>query len=103
MGGLAQEESGFDTSKGFPPKNVNVYKLHDSAPELANVDRLPANLLDALRLLETDTEFTSAMGARFSQAFLKIKNAEWADFAAHLSAWELEKNVGLLNWWQRRI
>jgi len=91
--GLAQEASSFDTSKGFLPKEVNVYKLPDGAPELANVDRLPANLLDALRLLEADADFTSAMGARFAQAYLRIKHAEWADFAAHLSAWELERTL----------
>lgn len=91
--GLAQEASSFDTSKGFLPKEVNVYKLPDGAPELANVDKLPANLLDALRMFEADVDLTRALGARFSQAYLKIKQAECADFAAHLSAWELEKTL----------
>jgi len=82
-----------DPSPSFVPPSVNVYALTDSAPELAGVARLPANLLDALRATEQDPDIAALLGPRFVQAFLKIKNAEWADFMRHLSTWELDKTL----------
>eukprot|EP00747_Dinoflagellata_sp_TGD_P167471 gnl/TRDRNA2_/TRDRNA2_191944_c0_seq1.p1 gnl/TRDRNA2_/TRDRNA2_191944_c0~~gnl/TRDRNA2_/TRDRNA2_191944_c0_seq1.p1 ORF type:complete len:484 (-),score=97.63 gnl/TRDRNA2_/TRDRNA2_191944_c0_seq1:319-1566(-) len=89
--GLAQQE--LDTTMGFVPPTVNVYKLSADAPELSRCDYLPANLLDALRALEADRELVELLGTRFVEAYLKIKYAEWADYTRHLSAWELEKTL----------
>lgn len=50
--------------------------------------RLPLNLLDALREYDGDTLLKEAMGAEFSAAYLKLKNAEWNAYASHFTEWE---------------
>merc|ERR1711924_354259 len=77
--GLEKGAKGLPNS-GFMPPSINMYTLPDSAPELVNIQLLPRNLLDALRLLEQDKELKALLGERFVQAFLKIKNEEWSDY-----------------------
>ena len=55
--------------------------------------RLPLNLLDALRGLEADTALTEAMGAEFSEAFLKLKRQEWNSYVSHFSQWERDNTL----------
>ena len=50
--------------------------------------RLPLNLLDALREYDGDALLKEAMGAEFSTAYLKLKNAEWNAYASHFTEWE---------------
>lgn len=88
---------GIDSKKDpgfcFFHPSVNMYAISDGSPELANVPSLPQNLLDALRLLEGDGDMTDLLGNDFIAAFLKLKKAEWAEFAAHLTAWELDTTL----------
>lgn len=73
--------------------DVNMYAISDGSPELAKVPSLPQNLLDALRILEADRDMFDLLGNDFMTAFLKLKKAEWAEFAAHLTAWELDTTL----------
>ncbi len=49
---------------------------------------LPLNLLDAIRTFEKDLTLKKSLGEEFSNAFLKLKNAEWKAFMADFSRWE---------------
>ncbi|MDB5344940.1 MAG: glnT [Schlesneria sp.] len=55
--------------------------------------QLPDNLLDALRAFECSSVLHSGLGDEFSKAYLKLKRAEWRDYAAHVSAWELANTL----------
>jgi glutamine synthetase len=46
------------------------------------------NLLDALRAFEASATLKAALGEAFVAAYAKLKNAEWNEYAAHLSEWE---------------
>jgi glutamine synthetase len=50
--------------------------------------RLPTNLLDALRALRTNAEMVMALGAPFVDAYVKMKEYEWHEHNAQISAWE---------------
>ncbi len=50
--------------------------------------RLPINLLDALRCLERSSVLASSLGERTVGSYLKLKHAEWNDYARHLTEWE---------------
>jgi glutamine synthetase len=50
--------------------------------------RLPINLLDALRCLERSSVLTASLGERTVTSYLKLKHAEWNDYARHLTEWE---------------
>lgn len=91
--GLWGLEKKVDANDAFMAPHVNMYLIPDGAPEIAKIERLPANMLDALREMEGDEDLKQMFGKVFVEAFLKIKKAEWADFCRHLSAWELEKTL----------
>ncbi len=57
------------------------------------VRRLPLNLLDALRALEADATLTGGAWAETGPAFVKLKSAEWRDYAAHFTRWETENTL----------
>ncbi len=55
--------------------------------------RLPLNLLDALRRLEGSSVLRGALGEATVAAYLKLKHAEWNDYARHLTEWERETTL----------
>jgi glutamine synthetase type III len=73
-----------------PASKANAYldraTSHDSR-------QLPDNLLDALRAYERSSVLQSGLGDEFSKAYLKLKRAEWRDYAVHVSAWELANTL----------
>ena len=72
-----------------PPLLTNAYR--DGIPE--GMRSLPDNLLDALRALQADTVLTAGLGREFTEAFLKLKQAEWRDYSSHVSKWEIEHTL----------
>ena len=50
--------------------------------------KLPQNLLDALRLFEA-----SPLLPDLTQAYVKLKRAEWDAYARHLSPWERDNTL----------
>jgi glutamine synthetase len=57
------------------------------------VRRLPTNLLDALRALRSNEVLKSALGAPFVEAYAKLKEHEWHEHHAHISAWERQATL----------
>jgi glutamine synthetase len=72
-----------------PRLDINMYTDGDKAGE---VKKLPLNLLDALRALESSSILAGALGA-LVPAYLKLKTAEWNDFSRHLTQWERDRTL----------
>jgi glutamine synthetase len=53
-----------------------------------NAKRLPLNLLDALRALEASSVLRAGLGDPFVSAYLKLRYADWNEYAGHLTEWE---------------
>ncbi|PWR02667.1 type III glutamate--ammonia ligase [Meridianimarinicoccus roseus] len=68
-----------------PRRDIDMYAEGHLA---SDAEKLPLNLLDALRAFDADSAFRGAMGDGFADAFLKIKHAEWLSYTAHFSEWE---------------
>ena len=81
--GLDGIARGIDPGK---PLDINMYKEGDKAPE--GTKKLPLNLLDALRAFETSSLLRETLGAEFTTAYAKLKNAEWNEYSRHLTDWE---------------
>ncbi len=77
---------GIDT-KADPGKRLDI-DMYTEGHKVRGAKKLPLNLLDALRALEKDKVLAAGVGEETVAAFLKLKNAEWLDFKAHLSEWE---------------
>lgn len=82
---LAAGLDGMDQSRDPGPRlDINMY-THGHT--VSGVKKLPLNLLDALRALESSDVLASALGP-LVPAYLKLKQGEWSEYAAHLSEWE---------------
>jgi glutamine synthetase len=57
-------------------------------PYTTDVERLPANLGEAVGALEADAQLTQAMGARFVAYYAALKRAEIARFERTVTDWE---------------
>lgn len=57
------------------------------------IRRLPANLLDALRALEANVTLRNSLGTAFVDAYLKLKEHEWHEHHAQISAWERQTTL----------
>ena len=89
---LAAGLHGLDQAMVAPsPCQVDLYEQH--AGGQAMPDRLPRNLGAAVQALAADTYLTRALGASFSQEFIKLKNSEWEAYNLQVSDWELQRYV----------
>ncbi len=87
--GLDGIENGRDPGKRL---DINMYT---EAHKAKGARRLPLNLLDALRALEKSKVLATRLGAPFLSSYLKLKQAEWNDYARHLSQWEREHTLDI--------
>jgi glutamine synthetase len=71
-------------------RDNNVYTDPGPATELR---LLPSNLLDALRALRANEAFGKAFGAPFVEAYTKLKEHEWHEHHAQISAWERQATL----------
>ncbi|MBV9562334.1 MAG: type III glutamate--ammonia ligase [Bradyrhizobium sp.] len=69
--------------------DINMYTDGHLA---GDVKKLPLNLLDALRALESSKLLTESLGA-YVPAYLKLKHEEWNEFSRHLTQWERETTL----------
>jgi len=68
------------------PLDLNMYTEGHKAPE--DVKRLPLNLLDALRALAASEPLRAGLGETFIDSYVKLRTAEWNEYASHLTDWE---------------
>ncbi|MBK1713146.1 type III glutamate--ammonia ligase [Rubrivivax gelatinosus] len=52
---------------------------------------LPQSLGEAVAALEADPVLLDALGPSLGPEFLRLKRAEWTEYARHVGAWELER------------
>jgi len=72
-----------------PCLDINMY----TQGHTVKARKLPLNLLDALRAFAASGPLRIALGEEFAAAYLKLKHQDWAAYARHLSAWELETTL----------
>lgn len=87
---LAAGLDGIENERDPGPRlDINMYT---EGHTVEGIKKLPLNLLDALRALESSRVLKDALGA-FVPAYLKLKHQEWNDHARHLSQWELDTTL----------
>ncbi|MHB8618117.1 MAG: type I glutamate--ammonia ligase [Chloroflexota bacterium] len=76
-----------------PPAAVeeNLYHFDEFQRAQRNVGTLPGSLGEALDELERDEVVRQALGDHVYDRFLEAKRAEWNDYRAQVSTWELER------------
>jgi glutamine synthetase len=84
LDGLAQQRD------PGPRRDNNMYTDPPAAGEVAS---LPTNLLDAVRALRSSESLRAALGPAFVDAYTKLKEREWNEHQAQISAWEREATL----------
>ena len=74
-------------SKRDPGKRLDI-NMYTDGHTVKGAKRLPLNLLDALRNLEKSAVLKSGLGEAFLGSYLKLRHADWNDYARHLTEWE---------------
>ena len=72
------------------PLHINMY---EEGHKVKSAKKLPATLLDALRLLEKSKELRNSMGDELINSFIKLKMLEWKQYTSHLSDWERQNSL----------
>ena len=67
--------------------------MYTEGHTVADAKRLPLNLLDALRALETSSVLASALGNEFVASYVKLRMSEWNAYARHLTEWERQTTL----------
>jgi glutamine synthetase len=90
---LAAGLDGIDTNAHPGPRyDIDMYQLGHTVKD---APRLPLNLLDAIRGFDQDAGLKAALGEEFSEAYIKLKTAEWNHYAAHLTDWERAQTLDI--------
>ncbi len=77
-----------------PGKRYDI-DMYAEGHKVRGAQKLPLNMLDALRAYDKDSTLKAAMGAAFSDAFLKLKHQEWTSFVSHFSRWEKDHTLDI--------
>lgn len=88
-------EAGLDgiRNKIVPPEAVteNVFEMRLSQKVKLGIESLPADLEEAIEEFEKDDYIKNVLGGHITEKYLEAKRAEWADYRAQVTDWEIEK------------
>jgi len=87
--------SGIDgvKNKVEPPEPVtsNVYKMSQRERSRLKIKSLPANLGDAVAMLEKDEVVRDSLGSHIFEQFVTAKKTEWSDYISAVHPWEVDQ------------
>ena len=79
-------------NKRDPGKPLHI-DMYEEGHKVKSAKKLPATLLDALRLLEKSKELRNGLGDELVDSFIKLKMQEWRQYTSHLSEWERQNSI----------
>ena len=77
-----------------PGKRLDI-DMYKEGHKVENATQLPRNLLDALRVFDSNTILKESLGNDFSKAYISLKTAEWNSYASHFSVWERDNTIDI--------
>src|SRR6056297_2016106 len=72
------------------PVRENIYEFDEEKREEYGIDTLPPNLGAAVDALEDDEVIQDALGEHVAEKFIQAKTAEYDEYKAEVSDWELD-------------
>ncbi len=87
-------EAGLDGIRNHiePPQAVaeNVFEMRLSQKDALGIESLPADLGEAINELEKDEYIREVLGRHITEKYSEAKKAEWADYRAQVTSWEID-------------
>jgi glutamine synthetase type III len=74
-------------NKRDPGKRLDI-DMYADGHTVKDAKRLPLNLLDALRALDQSSVLKAAFGEDVVASYIKLRTAEWNEYAGQLTDWE---------------
>jgi glutamate---methylamine ligase len=75
-----------------PGKRLDI-NMYTDAHKAVGAKKLPLNLLDALRALETSAVMKAGLGEAVVASYLKLKHDDWNAYSRHLTEWERQTTL----------
>jgi len=90
-GFLAAGLDGID-NKTSPGKRLDI-DMYAEGHKVKGAKKLPLYLIDAIRSFAKDKVLCAALGDEFSNAYIKLKTADWNQYSQHLTQWERDTTL----------
>jgi glutamine synthetase len=91
--GLRGIEQGYE----LPPEaDANLFTLDAETLAAQGIQPLPGSLHEALARMENSELLAECLGEHVFEWFIRNKRAEWSDYKAHVSQFELDRYLPLL-------
>ena len=75
-----------------PGKRLDI-NMYSDGHKIRGLRRLPANLLDAIRLFETSKVLRSGLGDPLVDSYSKLKYQDWRSYSSAISQWERDHTL----------
>jgi len=94
---LAAGLAGIEQELELPPEaSNNIYEMTEVERGAAGIASLPQDLHDAIAVAEGSDLLRTALGEHVHEFLIRAKLAEWDDFKAYVSPYELERYLPIL-------
>ncbi len=91
--GLEGMEKGYE----LPPESSdNIFDMSEAELNDAGIENLPEDLSQGIEIAESSEMLKKALGEHVHEFFIKNKKAEWDEFKAQVTPWELKKYLSVL-------
>jgi len=78
------------------PANDNIYEMTEEEKKKANINSLPEDLWEAIKLTENSALVKKALGEKVFNYFIRNKKMEWDEYKAQVTGYELAKYLPIL-------
>ncbi len=75
------------------PIEKNIFRMSDDDLNESHVEKLPANLYEALVEMSKDEIIKNALGKHVYNNYMKAKNLEWKEYTNLVHPWEISKYI----------
>ncbi len=91
--GLEGMEKGYE----LPPESSdNIFDMSEAELNDAGIENLPEDLSQGIEIAESSEMLKKALGEHVHEFCIKNKKAEWDEFKAQVTPWELKKYLSVL-------
>jgi glutamine synthetase len=85
-----------DGLKLMPEASNNIFDMSEAELDAAGITTLPKDLGEAIELFEHSELMKEVLGEHIHSFFVANKKAEWSEYVAQVSEWELDKYLSIL-------
>jgi len=81
----------------LPPQITdNIYEMPQAEREKRNIESLPDDLFEAIKITEKSSIVRKALGDKVFEYFIRNKKDEWDDYRRQVTKYELDKYLAIL-------